>query len=78
MLIVYHIEETNNKIFIEYIMIGNVNCAKEHAAELGKLFVDNKITKKICINLIPYNPTDIGDKHNFEPPTNTQLKILRI
>ena len=75
--VVYHIQETNNKIFIEYIMIGNVNCEKEHAEELGKLFVDNKIEKKICINLIPYNPTDIGDKHQFEAPRDEQLEDFK-
>ena len=75
--VVYHIKQTNNKIFIEYIMIGNVNCEKKHAEELGKLFVDNKITKKVCINLIPYNPTDIGDEHKFEPPTDSQLEDFK-
>ena len=75
--VVYHIEQTNNKIFIEYIMIGNINCEKEHAVELSKLFVENKIINKICINLIPYNPTDIGDKHNFKAPTDKQLQQFK-
>merc|ERR1712232_490464 len=59
-------------------MIGNVNCDKKHALELGQLFIENKINKnKICINLIPYNPTQIGDEHNFEAPTNDQLEAFK-
>eukprot|EP00484_Ammonia_sp_Unknown_P018176 CAMPEP_0197031992 /NCGR_PEP_ID=MMETSP1384-20130603/10787_1 /TAXON_ID=29189 /ORGANISM="Ammonia sp." /LENGTH=467 /DNA_ID=CAMNT_0042461585 /DNA_START=24 /DNA_END=1427 /DNA_ORIENTATION=- len=75
--VVYHIEQTQNKIFIEYIMIGNVNAATEHALELANLFIANKITNKICINLIPYNPTDIGDKHRFTAPTEEQLNEFK-
>eukprot|EP01084_Bolivina_argentea_P259303 437491_1 len=75
--IVYHIKQTNNKVFIEYIMIGNVNAFNNHANELAKLFIDNGITNKICINLIPYNPTDIGNKHKFEVPTDTQLEEFK-
>eukprot|EP01083_Nonionella_stella_P103733 296518_1 len=75
--VVHHITTTNNKIFIEYIMIGNVNAYKIHAEELGQLFVDNDITHKICINLIPYNPTDIGDEHEFEAPTDVQLEEFK-
>merc|ERR1712048_137077 len=48
-----------------------------NASELSKLFNDRKIEKNICINLIPYNPTDIGNQHKFEPPTDKQLEAFK-
>lgn len=57
--VVNHIECTNNKVFIEYIMIGNVNAEEEHARALSELMVTHKVTPKVAINLIPYNPTEL-------------------
>ena len=70
----YHIRITGNKVFIEYISIGNVNMDSNHAIELCNLFKNNNIPlNKIIINLIPYNPTEIGDKYSYKSPTNNQM-----
>ena len=45
------------KVFVEYVMLGGVNDAPEHARELAAL-LDPKIFK---VNLIPYNPTGMYD-----------------
>merc|ERR1712192_40422 len=75
--VVYHIEQTQNKVFIEYIVIGNVNAAKQQALDLSKLIKANKIENSVCLNLIPYNPTEIGDEHEFVPPTDSQLNEFK-
>ena len=46
------------KVFVEYVMLGGVNDAPEHARELAAL-LDPKIFK---VNLIPYNPTGTDNK----------------
>merc|ERR1712113_1211580 len=73
----YHIEQTQNKVFVEFIMIGNVNAHRESAVDLANLIKRNKIESKICINLIPYNPTDIGNEHKFVAPTDEQLNAFK-
>ncbi|MBA2385007.1 MAG: 23S rRNA (adenine(2503)-C(2))-methyltransferase RlmN [Actinobacteria bacterium] len=45
------------KVFVEYVMLGGVNDAPEHARELAAL-LDPRIFK---VNLIPYNPTGMYD-----------------
>merc|ERR1712204_48222 len=73
----FHIKMTQNKVFIEYICIGNVNVSPTNARDLSKLFIASKIEKKICVNLIPYNRTEIGTQHKFEPPTDRQLEQFK-
>jgi len=45
------------KVFVEYVMLGGVNDAREHARELAAV-LDPKAFK---VNLIPYNPTGAFD-----------------
>lgn len=162
----YHVLKTGNKVFIEYITIGNVNADEQCAHQLANLFlrlqsstqnerndinttsmtsgqninnnndnetnfnennqesnkenkidnenIDNKIKnenenehengneaghnndkdksdnddinntvnninvkEKIIINLIPYNPTDVGNENKFESPTEEQLQTFK-
>ena len=84
----YHICQTKNKIFIEYITIGNVNADSDCAHGLAKLFLnldkelknefdDIDIANHVIINLIPYNPTDIGDEYKFESPTPEQMENFK-
>ncbi len=54
----YHIANTNRKVFIEYILIENVNDGVEHAFELVKLFNGFRYRKLIHVNLIYYNKTN--------------------
>lgn len=68
--ITYHIIQTGNRVFIEYIAIGNVNCNKECAIDLCALFKQHSELEshldKIHINIIPYNTTEIGTKYGFK------------
>lgn len=46
-------EETQQRVFIEYVMLGpDFNCLEEHALELGKLLQG----RDVVVNLIPWNP----------------------
>ncbi|TQD98206.1 hypothetical protein C1H46_016160 [Malus baccata] len=49
---------TQQKIFIEYIMLDGVNDEEQHAHQLGKLLE----TFQVVINLIPFNPIGILSK----------------
>ncbi|XP_048426775.1 dual-specificity RNA methyltransferase RlmN isoform X2 [Pyrus x bretschneideri] len=68
-------KSTQQKIFIEYIMLDGVNDEEQHAHQLGKLLE----TFQVVINLIPFNPIGILSKFttsNENKVTNFQ-KILR-
>jgi 23S rRNA (adenine2503-C2)-methyltransferase len=52
-----YFELRRRKVFVEYVMLGGVNDAPEHARALAEL-LDPKIFK---VNLIPYNPTGMYD-----------------
>lgn len=52
-------------VMMEYIMIDRVNSSPECAHELGKLLEG----RKCMVNLIPYNPTEAGDRFGFQAPT---------
>ncbi|KAL4539433.1 hypothetical protein Ndes2437B_g02191 [Nannochloris sp. 'desiccata'] len=46
-------EETQQRVFIEYVMLGpDFNCLEEHARELGALLQG----RDVVVNLIPWNP----------------------
>ncbi|ORZ39846.1 hypothetical protein BCR44DRAFT_1536119 [Catenaria anguillulae PL171] len=53
----------NKRIMIEYILIRNVNCSIPLAHQLGTLLQ----SRSVILNLIPYNPTDVGEQ--YEAPT---------
>jgi 23S rRNA (adenine2503-C2)-methyltransferase len=50
------------KVYVEYVMLGGVNDAPEHARELAVL-LDPKVFK---VNLIPYNPTGMYEGSSRE------------
>ena len=57
-------------VMIEYIMISNVNSSIECAHELGRLLQG----RKCMVNLIPYNPTEAGDRYDFEAPPDKVIE----
>jgi sorting nexin-8 len=59
-------------IMIEYILLSGVNDMPELAHELGAILKPRK--NFILLNLIPYNPTDVGD--DFIPPTDDRIKAF--
>ena len=52
----YYLERSNKRITFEYILFKNINDNLECARELVKLIGSR--TKKISVNLIPYNEVD--------------------
>ena len=56
-------------IMIEYILLHGVNDLPELAHELGRVLKPRK--NFILLNLIPYNPTDVGDA--YEPPSDDDI-----
>ncbi|GLT76311.1 hypothetical protein SLA2020_479800 [Shorea laevis] len=68
-------KNSQQKIFIEYIMLDGVNDEEQHAHQLGKLLE----TLKVVVNLIPFNP--IGSSSQFrtsgEHKVSEFQKILR-
>jgi 23S rRNA (adenine2503-C2)-methyltransferase len=52
-----HVDKTNRRVYIEYVMLAGVNDAPEQATQLGKLLGRDHFK----VNLIPYNPTGMYD-----------------
>jgi 23S rRNA (adenine2503-C2)-methyltransferase len=57
-----HIERTNRRVFVEYVMLADVNDSIPHAAALGELLGPEGFK----VNLIPYNPTGMYDGSSRE------------
>uniref|UniRef100_A0A3Q7ES05 Radical SAM core domain-containing protein n=2 Tax=Solanum lycopersicum TaxID=4081 RepID=A0A3Q7ES05_SOLLC len=68
-------KKSQQKIFIEYIMLDGLNDEEQHAHQLGKLLE----AFQVVVNLIPFNP--IGSLSQFITSTNQKVarfqKILR-
>ncbi|XAR52924.1 23S rRNA (adenine(2503)-C(2))-methyltransferase [Bertholletia excelsa] len=66
---------SQQKIFIEYIMLDGINDEEQHAHQLGKLLE----TFAVVVNLIPFNP--IGSLSHFKTSSEQNVtkfqKILR-
>ena len=69
----HHGDLTGRKVMIEYILIDGVNASVEHAHQLGQLLQGRRVT----VNLIPYNPTGIGEKHGFRSPSEETCKAFQ-
>jgi 23S rRNA (adenine2503-C2)-methyltransferase len=52
-----HAARVNRRVFVEYVMLADVNDSVEHARELGELLGPDNFK----VNLIPYNPTGMYD-----------------
>ncbi|CAL5377491.1 unnamed protein product [Camellia sinensis] len=62
-------KNSQQKIFIEYIMLDGVNDEEQHAHQLGKLLE----TFEVVVNLIPFNP--IGTLSHFS--TSSEQKVTK-
>jgi len=67
----YHNNKTGNKVFIEYLMIGNVNSSLRDAEELSAKLKG----RNVIVNLIPYNKTETG--HDYKSPTLKQMEAFQ-
>jgi 23S rRNA (adenine2503-C2)-methyltransferase len=52
-----HVDRTNRRVYIEYVMLAEVNDSPEQGRALGKLLGRDHFK----VNLIPYNPTGMYD-----------------
>jgi 23S rRNA (adenine2503-C2)-methyltransferase len=52
-----HVDRTNRRVYIEYVLLAGVNDAPEQATALGKVLGRDHFK----VNLIPYNPTGMYD-----------------
>lgn len=68
-----HLYQKNSqqKIFIEYIMLDGVNDEEQHAHLLGKLLE----TLEVVVNLIPFNP--IGTLSQFRTSSEAKVKCFQ-
>ncbi|CEG35510.1 23s rrna methyltransferase [Plasmopara halstedii] len=57
-------------VMVEYCMLAGVNDSIETAHILGKLLQD----RKVHVNLIPYNTTDVGDQ--FHSPSPSEIRAF--
>eukprot|EP00928_Gymnodinium_smaydae_P071119 TRINITY_DN54794_c0_g1_i1.p1 TRINITY_DN54794_c0_g1~~TRINITY_DN54794_c0_g1_i1.p1 ORF type:complete len:450 (+),score=38.48 TRINITY_DN54794_c0_g1_i1:116-1465(+) len=62
--------QTEKGIMIEYIVLSGVNDCESDASELARL-LDGL---NCWLNLIPYNPTSIGESNGFSQPSNESLR----
>ncbi|KAH9622241.1 hypothetical protein KSS87_021324 [Heliosperma pusillum] len=68
-----HLYQKNSqqKIFIEYIMLDGINDEEQHAHQLGKLLE----TLEVVVNLIPFNP--IGSLSVFKTSSEANVKCFQ-
>jgi hypothetical protein len=69
----FYSQHTQRGVMIEYIVIAQVNDSLEQARQLGELLSG----RHVWINLIPYNPTEVGDKYQYKAPTSDSLQAFR-
>lgn len=63
-----HIEKTKRKVFIAYILIGNLNDTPGHARAVAELLrTKTAFPHLFHLDLIPYNPTDKVPCHFIMP-----------
>lgn len=62
-------KNSQQKIFIEYILLDGVNDEEQHARQLGQLLE----TFEVVVNLIPFNP--IGTLSHFR--TSSEQKVIK-
>jgi len=62
-----HTRVSKKNLFVEYVLLKNVNDRPEHAHELGSLLAG----QAVIINLIPYNPTDVA--MDFDTPEDNDV-----
>eukprot|EP00854_Cymbomonas_tetramitiformis_P001040 gene1039-1571_t len=68
----YYIERTGRQVMLEYTLMGGLNDLPIFAKELCE-FIQ---TRKVFVNLIPYNPTEIGALHGYMVPKDDDCIVF--
>eukprot|EP00968_Pinguiococcus_pyrenoidosus_P004251 scaffold285_cov304-Pinguiococcus_pyrenoidosus.AAC.11 len=66
-------ERTNRKVMLEYILIDGVNAHVSVAHDLGQLCTG----RRVSVNLIPYNRTEIGEAQGYRTPTEATCRLFQ-
>mmetsp|Transcript_37005 Transcript_37005/g.80617 ORF Transcript_37005/g.80617 Transcript_37005/m.80617 type:complete len:436 (-) Transcript_37005:177-1484(-) len=66
----YHHARTRRKVMLEYAVIGGVNDSNVDARNLGA-FCEGR---NCFVNLIPYNPTEVGDANGYKVPDDARVE----
>mmetsp|Transcript_17573 Transcript_17573/g.56937 ORF Transcript_17573/g.56937 Transcript_17573/m.56937 type:complete len:417 (+) Transcript_17573:76-1326(+) len=59
-------DSTGRDVMVEYIVLSGVNDSEDDAKALAELLRG----LNVWINLIPYNPTSVGESNGFRSPSN--------
>ena len=68
-----YIDNTNRKVFLEYVLLKNVNDSKNDAHELAEYVQSFDKPYLLHINLIPYNETNTS----FESNSQHEAEVFR-
>jgi adenine C2-methylase RlmN of 23S rRNA A2503 and tRNA A37 len=66
-------EVTQQRVFVEYVMLSGVNDGLEQAHELGQLLQG----RDVVLNLIPWNPVYSPDGPAFKAPIEGQVAAFQ-
>ncbi|MEK7672931.1 MAG: 23S rRNA (adenine(2503)-C(2))-methyltransferase RlmN [Patescibacteria group bacterium] len=66
-----YLKETNRKVMIEYLLIGEINDSVETAQELASV-LKKYLGSLFIVNVIPYNPTG-----RFTPPSRATVEKFK-
>jgi 23S rRNA (adenine(2503)-C(2))-methyltransferase len=73
----YYVEQTNRKLFIEYILLDGENDQVEHAEKLVSFVKDMQRPHLSHINLIVYNQTEASHRESSRATARTFLQIIQ-
>ncbi|NQY66168.1 MAG: hypothetical protein HRT72_00365 [Flavobacteriales bacterium] len=69
----YHLNKTNRKVFIEYILLDGKNDQESDAGELGRRLLKMGRKHLLHVNLIVYNKTD----KDLEATSREQAQLFK-
>jgi 23S rRNA (adenine2503-C2)-methyltransferase len=72
-------ERKRRRVFVEYVMLAGVNDRYEQALALARVLSARRAEEPSIfkVNLIPYNPTDIGGGDPYEGSTRESIAAFR-
>jgi 23S rRNA (adenine2503-C2)-methyltransferase len=65
------------RVFVEYVMLAGVNDRYEQAMQLARVLDDGDGRPEFKVNLIPYNPTDMGGRAPHQGSSREAIAAFR-
>jgi len=80
----YHAATTGRGVMIEYLLIDGINDGDAAADALGAFCLERqrmqtkggRNSSVTYVNLIPYNPTNAGDRFDYKTPTDDRIEAF--